>query len=39
MGLEKDLPPGEQLLGLVPSLPRKPGSIGPVAKDDPETRR
>jgi hypothetical protein len=39
MGLEKDLPPGEQLVTLFPSFPRTSGSVGPVAEDDPEVHR
>src|SRR5215471_10446966 len=38
MGLEKDLPPGEQLIALF-SVPRTSGGVESVAEDYPETRR
>src|ERR1039457_355252 len=39
MGLEKDLPPGEQLVNIVPSVPGALGNVELVAKNDPEARR
>src|ERR1039457_1080221 len=39
MGLEKDLPPGEQLVTLFPSVPGALGNVELVAKNDPEARR
>jgi hypothetical protein len=35
MELEKDLPPGERLLGLVPSVPQTLSGVGIVAEDVP----
>jgi len=35
MGLEKDLPPGEQLLALLPAIHRASGSIESFREDHP----
>jgi hypothetical protein len=38
MGLDDDLPPGEQLVACFPTFPRTSGDLGKIKEDNPRTR-